>query len=108
MIPKPLAPAEDLRATPEDALVARARKQDEAAVRELIRPGGFEAVFPLDGPRCAGMADRVIGRLRRTGHPWRRLLHPVPLRNERCRGLTSWAVITLTSLAPVWLRGGAA
>jgi RNA polymerase sigma-70 factor (ECF subfamily) len=37
MIPKPLAPAEDLRATPEDALVARARKQDEAAVRELIR-----------------------------------------------------------------------
>ena len=37
MIPKPLTPTEDLRATTEDVLVARARERDEGAVRELIR-----------------------------------------------------------------------
>jgi RNA polymerase sigma-70 factor (ECF subfamily) len=41
---------------------ARRRLRDALAAR---LPGGFSDLFPFDGPRCAGMADRVVLRLRR-------------------------------------------
>lgn len=44
----------------------RARRQLRAALEARLR-GGFDAVFPFDGARCAGMADRVVGRLKGKG-----------------------------------------
>ncbi|MSU91027.1 RNA polymerase sigma factor [Rhodobacteraceae bacterium 2CG4] len=41
----------------------RARRQLRAALAEQVS-GGFEAVFPFGGARCARMADRVIAALR--------------------------------------------
>jgi RNA polymerase sigma-70 factor (ECF subfamily) len=41
---------------------ARRRLRDALAVR---LPGGFADLFPFGGTRCAGMADRVVLRLRR-------------------------------------------
>ena len=40
---------------------ARRRLRDALAVR---LPGGFSDLFPFGGARCAGMADRVVLRLR--------------------------------------------
>lgn len=37
-----------------------------AALEARLR-GGFEAVFPFDGARCARMADRVVAGLRTAG-----------------------------------------
>ena len=42
----------------------RARKRLRAGLEARLR-GGFEAIFPFDGARCAHMADRVIADLRR-------------------------------------------
>ena len=42
----------------------RARRRLRAALEARLH-GGFEAVFPFDGMRCAGMADRVVESLRR-------------------------------------------
>lgn len=68
------------------ALIETALRQDEPAVRELIRrftprlfrarrrlrtalesrlKGGFDSIFPFNGARCVNMADRVIDHLRR-------------------------------------------
>ncbi|HQU68712.1 MAG TPA: RNA polymerase sigma factor [Albidovulum sp.] len=44
----------------------RARRRLRGAVERRIR-GGFEAIFPFDGARCAGMADRVCAGLRKMG-----------------------------------------
>lgn len=44
----------------------RARRRLRAALESELR-GGFDTVFPFDGARCAGMADRVINALRETG-----------------------------------------
>jgi RNA polymerase sigma-70 factor, ECF subfamily len=30
--------------------------------------GGFDAIYPFDGARCANMADRVVRGLTRQGH----------------------------------------
>jgi RNA polymerase sigma-70 factor (ECF subfamily) len=49
----------------------RARKLMRAAIeRELV--GNFSALFPFDGARCAGMADRVLAALREwsDGNGW--------------------------------------
>lgn len=40
----------------------RARRQLRAALADHVS-GGFDAVFPFDGARCARMADRVVERL---------------------------------------------
>lgn len=40
----------------------RARRRLRAAVEDRIQ-GGFDAIFPFDGARCADMADRVIAGL---------------------------------------------
>ena len=40
----------------------RARRRLRIAVEDRIQ-GGFDAIFPFDGARCAGMADRVVARL---------------------------------------------
>ncbi len=45
----------------------RARKRLRAELETQLS-GGFEAVFPFDGARCAHMADRVVTRLKRAGH----------------------------------------
>jgi len=44
----------------------RARKRLRTALEARLM-GGFEAIFPFDGARCAHMADRVVARLRQTG-----------------------------------------
>jgi RNA polymerase sigma-70 factor, ECF subfamily len=44
----------------------RARRRLRTAIERRVR-GGFDAVFPFDGARCAGMADRVVARLRAAG-----------------------------------------
>lgn len=44
----------------------RARKRLRTGLEARLR-GGFEAIFPFDGARCAHMADRVVARLRQTG-----------------------------------------
>lgn len=41
----------------------RARRQLRQAAEAQVR-GGFDAIFPFDGARCAGMADRVVSALR--------------------------------------------
>jgi RNA polymerase sigma-70 factor (ECF subfamily) len=46
--------------------VFRARRRLRVTLERHVR-GGFEAIFPFDGARCAAMADRVVaalGRLR--------------------------------------------
>lgn len=40
----------------------RARRRLRAALETRIR-GGFDAIFPFEGARCAGMADRVVAKL---------------------------------------------
>ncbi|PVA08326.1 RNA polymerase sigma factor [Thalassorhabdomicrobium marinisediminis] len=40
----------------------RARRKLRQALEQRIE-GGFDAIFPFDGQRCAGMADRVIAAL---------------------------------------------
>jgi RNA polymerase sigma-70 factor, ECF subfamily len=42
----------------------RARRHLRAVLEARMR-GGFEAVFPFDGARCTGMADRVVAALRK-------------------------------------------
>lgn len=44
----------------------RARRRLRRALERRIQ-GGFEAIFPFDGARCAGMADRVCAGLKRLG-----------------------------------------
>lgn len=44
----------------------RARRRLRATLETRLK-GGFEAAFPFDGARCAGMADRVIEALRKHG-----------------------------------------
>ncbi len=46
--------------------VYRARRRLRDAFREGL-DAEFSSVFPFDGARCAGMADRVIAALRRDG-----------------------------------------
>lgn len=45
----------------------RARRLLRTALEKRLT-AGFHELFPFDGARCAYMADRVIERLRRTGH----------------------------------------
>lgn len=44
----------------------RARKRLRAGLEARLS-GGFEAIFPFDGARCAQMADRVVAQLKKTG-----------------------------------------
>ena len=44
----------------------RARRRLRGALEKQVR-GGFEAIFPFDGKRCANMADRVIAGLKAEG-----------------------------------------
>jgi RNA polymerase sigma-70 factor (ECF subfamily) len=57
--------AHDLRLNPITVRTRlfRARGALQASLKAQMR-GGFEAVFPFDGERCTGMADRVIRALR--------------------------------------------
>lgn len=41
----------------------RARRRLRIALEERIQ-GGFDAIFPFDGERCADMADRVVAELK--------------------------------------------
>jgi len=61
-----LAIARDLRLNPitVKTRLFRARRQLRAALEARMR-GGFEAVFPFDGARCTGMADRVVAALKK-------------------------------------------
>jgi RNA polymerase sigma-70 factor (ECF subfamily) len=63
-----LAIARDLRLNPitVKTRLFRARRQLRAALEARLR-GGFEAVFPFDGARCAGMADGVVKGLKAEG-----------------------------------------
>lgn len=45
----------------------RARRRLRTLLETRLR-GGFETVFPFAGRRCAEMADRVVARLKDTGH----------------------------------------
>ncbi len=45
----------------------RARRRLRIALEERIQ-GGFDAIFPFDGERCADMADRVAAELRVRTH----------------------------------------
>lgn len=45
----------------------RARRRIRSAVEERIQ-GGFDAIFPFDGARCANMADRVVEHLKAGKH----------------------------------------
>lgn len=45
----------------------RARRRLRSALEENVK-GGFDAIFPFDGARCVGMADRVVSRLKSGGH----------------------------------------
>lgn len=42
----------------------RARRRLRIALEKRLK-GGFEAVFPFDGARCAGIADRVVCALKK-------------------------------------------
>lgn len=44
----------------------RARRRLRGALEQRLT-GGFDAVFPFGGARCAGMADRVVAKLRAAG-----------------------------------------
>ena len=44
----------------------RARRRLRTALEAHVR-GGFDAIFPFDGARCADMADRVVERLKQPG-----------------------------------------
>jgi RNA polymerase sigma-70 factor (ECF subfamily) len=44
----------------------RARRRLRIALERHIK-GGFEALFPFEGARCAGMAERVVALLKATG-----------------------------------------
>lgn len=59
-----LAIAHDLSLNPVTVRtrVFRARRRLRAALERRVQ-GGFEAIFPFDGARCAGMADRVVAGL---------------------------------------------
>jgi RNA polymerase sigma-70 factor (ECF subfamily) len=61
-----LAIARDLSMNPVTVRtrVFRARRRLRAALERRVR-GGFEAIFPFDGARCAAMTDRVVAALRR-------------------------------------------
>lgn len=56
--------AEDLSVNPltVKTRLFRARRRLRLALEQRIQ-GGFEAIFPFDGQRCAGMADRVCDAL---------------------------------------------
>ena len=41
----------------------RARRRLRIALEERIQ-GGFDAIFPFDGARCADLADRVVAKLK--------------------------------------------
>ena len=58
--------ARDLRLNPVTVKTRlfRARRRLRVLLQERLR-GGFESVFPFDGARCAGMADRVVSSLAR-------------------------------------------
>jgi RNA polymerase sigma-70 factor (ECF subfamily) len=60
-----LAIARDLRLNPITikTRLFRARRHLRATLEARLR-GGFEAVFPFDGARCARMVDRVVMRLK--------------------------------------------
>ena len=60
--------ARDLRLNPVTVKTRlfRARRRLRAALEARLH-GGFEAVFPFDGARCARMAERVVGRLKAGG-----------------------------------------
>jgi RNA polymerase sigma-70 factor (ECF subfamily) len=60
-----LAIACDLRLNPitVKTRLFRARRHLRATLEARLR-GGFEAVFPFDGARCARMVDRVVMRLK--------------------------------------------
>ncbi len=45
----------------------RARRKLRVELSARLR-GGFEAAFPFDGARCAGMADRIAADLKGQGH----------------------------------------
>lgn len=64
-----LAVAHDLRLNPitVKTRLFRARRQLRAKLEAQMH-GGFEAVFPFDGARCTGMADRVTAALQGAGH----------------------------------------
>ncbi|WP_170415898.1 RNA polymerase sigma factor [Ruegeria atlantica] len=44
----------------------RARRRLRSTLERQVR-GGFEAIFPFGGKRCANMANRVVGHLRADG-----------------------------------------
>ena len=68
-----LAIARDLGLNPVTvkARLFRGRRRLRALLEERLR-GGFDSVFPFDGARCAGMADRVVSSLARAARPSRR------------------------------------
>ncbi|UXX84653.1 RNA polymerase sigma factor [Roseovarius pelagicus] len=45
----------------------RARRRLRNALQENIQ-GGFDAIFPFDGARCVGMANRVVAELKSKRH----------------------------------------
>lgn len=45
----------------------RARRKLRTGLQAKIQ-GGFDEVFPFDGARCRGMADRVVSRLQAEGY----------------------------------------
>lgn len=61
-----LAIARDLRLNPitVKTRLFRARRRLRSALEAHLH-GGFDAVFPFDGARCANMADRVVEAMRR-------------------------------------------
>jgi len=46
----------------------RARRRLRQALEEYVQ-GGFDAIFPFDGTRCSGMANRVVAGLRSAPRP---------------------------------------
>ncbi len=67
------AAAEHLGIRPETAKTRlhRARRLLRAALLDRLG-GGFGELYPFDGARCAGMADRVVARLAQEGWQGRR------------------------------------
>jgi hypothetical protein len=63
-----LAVARDLSLTPVTVKTRalRARRRLRALLESRLSEG-FDAIFPFDGVRCAGMADRVVGALKGLG-----------------------------------------
>lgn len=45
----------------------RARRRLRTTLESRIQ-GGFDAIFPFDGARCVGMADRVVVKLKASKH----------------------------------------